>query len=247
MLLQLLLLTSIAVTPVFSCADHTGRSRGELSPYHLARKRQEPTTANAPDTGNSSDPALDWTYDASYNWGSLKPYYATCQTGTQQSPIALSLTNGLSLYHHPRFEGYNRNVTGNWTNWSYGPAFNLDYEKDDYTSLPKMKWDNETAYLKGWHIHAPADHSVGGDRSKLEMHLVHVNSEGLETAVLAIRLDPGASPSPFLTQLPPMIPFVRGAGGSPRQGETPVTGEKPEIVPDVSMNMDLALAAVDRV
>ncbi|KAL8672566.1 MAG: hypothetical protein Q9168_002971 [Polycauliona sp. 1 TL-2023] len=246
MLLQSLLLTALAVTPVLGCADHTGRSRGELSPYHLER-RQQPTNANAPDTTNSSDPAKDWSYDASYNWGSLKPYFATCQTGTQQSPIALSLTNGLSLYHHPTFVGYNRTVTGNWTNWSYGPAFTLDHPKGDYTSLPVLKWDNVTAYLKGWHIHAPADHSVGGDRSKAEMHLVHVDTTGLETAVLAIRLDPGSSPSSFFTQLPPMIPFVRGLGGSPRTGELPTSGEKPKIVQGVSMDMNLVLDGVDHV
>jgi carbonic anhydrase len=70
-----------------------------------------------------------------------------------------------------------------------------------------MKYDNTTLYLRGWHLHAPADHSVGGDRSKSELHMVHVTAEGDEGAVLAIRLDPGVSPSPFFSQLPPMIGF----------------------------------------
>lgn len=70
-----------------------------------------------------------------------------------------------------------------------------------------MTFDNETLYLRGWHLHAPADHSVGGARSKAELHMVHVNEEGEEGAVLAIRLDPGVSPSRFFNQLPPMIGF----------------------------------------
>ncbi|KAL8831502.1 MAG: hypothetical protein Q9170_005259, partial [Blastenia crenularia] len=101
----------------------------------------------------------DWAYDASYNWGAIQPDYGECQTGTQQSPIALSLTAGLSQYHHPTFENYDRNFSGNWTNWGYGPSFNLAHPPDEYTELPSMNWDDETAYLKGWHIHAPADHS----------------------------------------------------------------------------------------
>lgn len=70
-----------------------------------------------------------------------------------------------------------------------------------------MAFHNETLYLVGWHLHAPADHSVAGDRSKAELHMVHANEEGEEGAELAIRLDLGASPSPFFDQLPPMIGF----------------------------------------
>ncbi len=133
--------------------------------------------------------------------------YALCQQGTQQSPIALGLNQGLSQFHQPSFEGYTGNVTGNFYNWGYGPAFTLDHPEDEYTSLPSMTYDNETLYLRGWHLHAPADHSVAGDRSKAELHMVHVDEEGEEGAVLAIRLDPGASPSPFFDHLPPMIGF----------------------------------------
>ncbi|KAL8856301.1 MAG: hypothetical protein Q9178_007065 [Gyalolechia marmorata] len=249
MLLPLFLITSFTVKSAVSCADHTGRQRGHLSPRHIKRQT---ASANNVTTGvtNSSEPLVDWAYDASYDWGAIQPDYATCQTGTQQSPIALSLTNGLSLYHQPYFENYNSNVSGNWTNWSYGPAFTLGHPADDYTSLPAMKWDNVTSYLKGWHIHAPADHSVGGDRSKAELHLVHVDAKGKEIAVLAIRLDPGTAPLPFLTQLPPMIPFISGPDRGPSADVAPgqpARTTKPEVVEDVEMNMSLALNGVDTV
>jgi carbonic anhydrase len=133
--------------------------------------------------------------------------YRTCQEGTNQSPIALGLNQGLAQNHRPSFEGYTGNVTGNFYNWGYGPAYTLDHAKDEYTTLPSMTFDDETLYLRGWHLHAPADHSVGGDRSKSELHMVHVNEKGEEGAVLAIRLDPGLAPSRFFTQLPPLIGF----------------------------------------
>ncbi|KAL8989356.1 MAG: hypothetical protein Q9169_008376, partial [Polycauliona sp. 2 TL-2023] len=224
MLLQSLLVTSVAVTPVFSCAGHLAR-------------RQESTDA---DTGK--DFITDWTYDASYDWGSLKPFFATCQTGTQQSPIGLSSSDGFSQYHQPTFTGYDSNVTGNWSNGGYGPTFDLDNPNNDYTSLPAMTYDNVTVYLSGWHLHAPAEHPVDGQRSRSEMHLVHVTSTGSPAAVLGIRLDPGTggTPSPFFAQLPPMIPFARRSGDD---GDV----MEPEVVQDVSISMDLILEEVARV
>ncbi|KAL8921432.1 MAG: hypothetical protein Q9208_005758 [Pyrenodesmia sp. 3 TL-2023] len=248
---SLLFVSLLLFTSVSGCADHTGRQRGHLS------KRQQANSPNGPNSPNGRGPSgtngtnsssvtPDWAYDASYDWGALQPDYAECQTGTQQSPIALSLTNGLSLYHHPTFQGYDRNVSGNWTNWGYGPAFTLAHPPDEYTGLPSAHWDNETAYLKGWHIHAPADHSVGGDRSKAELHLVHVNSKGKEVAVLAVRLDPGTSTMPFFAQLPKMVPFVTGRGRTPNQdpASRPEDDMKPAVVQDVQMDVGLLLAGV---
>ena len=209
-----LLALACLIVSVFSCADHTGRQRGALA------KRQEVSRTNP------SHITKDWAYDASYNWGAISPDYITCHIGTNQSPLALSLTAGLAHYHHPTFSGY-ENVSGNFSNWGYGPAYNLSHPADDWTTLPVLRWDNETAYLKGWHIHTPADHSVGGDRSKAELHLVHVNSEGHETAVLAIRLDPGTSEQAFFSQLPTYVPY-----------------HDPKPVQNVKLNINLILEAV---
>jgi carbonic anhydrase len=133
--------------------------------------------------------------------------YELCQTGTQQSPIPLGLNQGLSKRHSLDFSRYTSNTTGNFFNWGYGPAFTAHHDENDYTSLPSMVFNNETVYLKGWHIHAPADHSVGGARSKAELHYVHVDTSGKYRAVLAIRLDPGSHYSAFFGQMPAIIGF----------------------------------------
>lgn len=168
-----------------------------------------------------------WAYEASFNWGQIDPLYQLCQTGTQQSPIALSLSNGLSLNYIPTFNNYTGKTTGMFRNWGYGPAFSLS--RDVLTSDPSFTYDNETAYLAGWHIQAPADHSVGGDCSKAEMHFVHADSDDHEKAVLAFRLDPGNSDASFFSQLPPMIGFNE-------------TGA--EYQQEISMDLDLALSSV---
>jgi carbonic anhydrase len=199
MIFQSLLLAAAMVPSVLGCPQHTNNKRARVQSRQLQSEPDANTTQN------------DWAYEASFNWGRINPEYALCQTGTQQSPIALSLGNGLALNHVPKFN-YNGSIAGNFYNWGYGPAFtiasnNEEEENVDYTTHPSFTYDNVTAYLKGWHIHAPADHSVGGDRSKAELHLVHVDAKGHEVAVMAIRLDPGNFNSTFFSQLPPMIGF----------------------------------------
>lgn len=175
-------------------------------------------------------PQTDWAYETSFNWARINPSmsqmkliittdgtthclltthahlpdYTLCQTGTQQSPIALNLNQGLSLNHIIDFN-YNGNITGNFHNWQYGPAFTVVNEDKNWANNPSITYDNETVYLKGWHIHTPADHTVGGDRSKAELHFVHVDANGKERAVLAFRLDPGNADNAFFSQIPKMI------------------------------------------
>jgi carbonic anhydrase len=191
MIYQKILFVAALVPSALSCPDHSNNVHSHL----LGRQ-----TPSSPPINIT---APDWAYQASYDWGSIRPAYRLCQTGTQQSPIPLSLTNGLSLNHVPTFS-YPASSAGNFYNWGHGPAFTLAHN-GDWTTHPTFTFDNQTGYLKGWHIHAPADHSVGGDRSKAEMHLVHVDASGHELAVLAIRLDAGNFNSSFFEQLPGMI------------------------------------------
>ncbi|KAJ9635105.1 hypothetical protein H2199_008591 [Coniosporium tulheliwenetii] len=219
-MLPSLLALAAAVPAVLGCAQHDN-----YRPLPHFGKRQITT--------NPGRTVTDWAYEASYNWGRINETYRECQVGTQQSPIALNLNQGLSQRHIPSFGGYtnssgSQNVTGNFYNWGYGPAFTLHHEDGVWDTLPSMTFDNETVYLRGWHIHSPADHTVGGDRSKAELHYVHVDEEGHEAAVLAIRLDPGITSSPFFAQLPPMIGF----------NET-------EVMEGVTLNPALALDAVN--
>ncbi|KAF2173910.1 hypothetical protein M409DRAFT_62129 [Zasmidium cellare ATCC 36951] len=173
-------------------------------------------------------------YQESDDWGRLNPAWELCQTGTQQSPIPLRLDQGLSRFHTLEFN-YPNTSSGDFHNWGYGPATTFLGENGaGVTSLPSAQFDennvNETVYLASWHIHAPADHSVQGDRSKAELHLVHADAQGNERAVLAIRIDPGNSDSGFFRQLPAFIGFNS-------------TGESR---PNTSMNMNLALDEIDR-
>ncbi|TEA10409.1 Carbonic anhydrase [Colletotrichum sidae] len=186
-----MLLGLLMASEALACAGHRN--------YHAMDTRKRDTNPDPPKDA-------DWAYEASFNWGRINPNYTLCQTGTQQSPIALSLKNGLGLNHILRFN-YPNKTAGNFYNWNYGPAFTVTHPEGVYTNNPSFTYDDKTLYLSGWHIHSPADHSVEGDKSKAELHLVHVDAEGREKAVLAIRLDPGNANNTFFSQLPRMIGF----------------------------------------
>lgn len=134
--------------------------------------------------------------------------------------------NGLSLNHQIEFD-YPKNVTGNLYNSGYGPAFTVTNDGDSFDQNPAITFDNETVYLSGWHIHAPADHTVAGYRSKAEMHFVHVDAAGNPKAVLGFRIDPGNKADAFFSQLPKMVGF--------NDTETEV---------EINLDLNLALDAV---
>ncbi|KAJ8066455.1 hypothetical protein OCU04_005515 [Sclerotinia nivalis] len=131
----------------------------------------------------------DWTYDAAYNWGMINENYTTCQTGAQQSPIHLETATGFSKTHVPTFN-YSTATPGSLYNWGYGAAFSLTANTTNLSGNPSMTFDNETVYLKGWHIHAPADHTIDSTRPKAELHFVHATASGKERAVVALMIDP---------------------------------------------------------
>jgi len=191
MLFTALALTSLVSVTTLACPEHT------FSRRHHEYKRAE--TSN-----------VTWAYEASYDWGRLSEDFHLCQDGSQQSPVPLLLTQGLSLNHIPTFH-YPNATAGEFFNWGYGPAMTFAHPEGNYTSLPSVTFEengkNETVYMTGWHIHSPADHSVQGDRSKSELHFVHVNATGAPRAVLGFRIDPGNQESPFFQSLPTLISF----------------------------------------
>ncbi|KAJ8105247.1 hypothetical protein OPT61_g10295 [Boeremia exigua] len=139
-----------------------------------------------------------WNYDVSCDWGKLDPSYIACRNGTQQSPINLTHKAALSKKNQPNFAYKNKPTTGILSNWGYGPSFTLSPPGGDYSKLPKITFGTEEAFLIGWHIHTPAEHTIDGSRSRAEMHLVHVTRHGIPRSVVGIFIDPGKAESKFV-------------------------------------------------
>ncbi|KAF2418997.1 carbonic anhydrase [Tothia fuscella] len=210
MFFQSIILFSSSLFTTWACPEHSYDESGSA-----LQKRAE---------------GQDWAYEASYNWGMINENYTLCQTGTMQSPIPLLFTQGLSLGHKPTFSNAAQ-VAGTFLNWGYGPGFTVAKNLSSTTTVTFEDGKdgvNETAYLKGWHIHSPADHSVQADRSKAELHFVYGDASGADRAVFAFRVDPGNTRSAFFDQLPAMISFR----------------EKKRQIP-ISMDLELALEEVN--
>lgn len=142
-----------------------------------------------------------------HNLANAPTDYHLCQSGTHQSPINIA-TPELSVHHKPSFEGYqDASLPGNFFNWQFAPAWTPQHPEDDVTGLPSMKFDDQEAFLIGWHMHVPSEHLINGKRSRAEIHLVHADEHDEEVAVVGIRVAVGDHESPFFKQLGPLIHY----------------------------------------
>ncbi|KIW41536.1 uncharacterized protein PV06_07085 [Exophiala oligosperma] len=196
-MLSNIFLACVLTTTVLGCADHSNHL------LHPHARRDLPIQEIDPGRDHN-----DWTYEVSSDWGYINPKYSLCQNGTQQAPIGLSTAQGFSQVHKLTFGNYAQNVSGNYFNWGYGPAFTPHYDKQSVSSLPNITFDGVTGYMVGWHTHAPGEHPVDGRRGRAEIHFVHADAEGNYVGVLAMRINPsGNTDSKFVAQWPGFIGF----------------------------------------
>ena len=131
------------------------------------------------------------------NWANL-PDSKTCGTGTTQSPIKLPPKDTLKPGPENVEFHYTGKVTAEVWNTQHvievcalkgAPLHECKGEspKDIYITVkngPKGK----DFYLKEFHLHAPAEHTYNGREPALEVHLVHVATDGA-VAVIGILMN----------------------------------------------------------
>lgn len=139
-------------------------------------------TIRASRAGFSYNP---YAYNGPANWGN-DPDYATCSSGTSQSPVDLPRTaDSYNFYGGP------------------GPSFytaTFDYEKNANNFEFKCKQDRSCGstvfrgieyYLVNIHMHSPSEHTISGAQFPLEMHMVHQASPD-QLAVIPTFFEPSA-------------------------------------------------------
>ncbi|CAO2202294.1 unnamed protein product [Urochloa humidicola] len=139
-------------------------------------------------------------------WGEINPSWVTCSKGRTQSPIGLSADRA-----KPKSSlGY--------LDYSYRPA-EASVVNRGHDIAVKFSGDagslviNGTAYyLKQLHWHTPSEHTVGGRRYDMEVHLVH-QAAGAEKKIAVVgvlyKRKRSNRPDPFLRMLEPAIRRVR--------------------------------------
>ena len=153
----------------------------------------EPTSAatSAPTAAASAEakPAAPphWTYhgeEGPEKWGELSPDYATCKSGTSQSPIDIVTKKAESDKALKLIE------------FNYGAAIPLSIFNNGHTvqvqngGAATMKAAGSEWKLVQVHFHAPSEHSIDGKLLDLEAHFVHANDKG-ELAVVGLLFKKG--------------------------------------------------------
>lgn len=144
-----------------------------------------------------ADHAGHWAYTgegAPETWGDLKPEFATCKTGKEQSPI--DITGEMP-------------VKGGPIKFAYAPfplkALNNGHTIQANNSVPNsIEIDGAKFDLLQIHFHAPSEHTIDGKHADMELHMVHKNAEG-KLAVVGLMLNKGAD-NPVVASLWSHIP-----------------------------------------
>ena len=149
---------------------------------------------------------IPWAYEGEggpQNWSRLKSEFATCSSGTRQSPI--DIRDGIKVTLEPiKFDyksSYFRIVdNGHTIQVSVGPGLNI-------TVMGK------TYELQQFHFHRPAEERIDGRAFDMVVHLVHKDLDG-KLAVVAVLLDRGVE-HPTIQTLWNNLPLEKNASYQP--------------------------------
>jgi carbonic anhydrase len=153
------------------------------------------------DARNDEHERVHWGYDgkgAPPSWGELKPEFAACGVGKQQSPI--DIQDGARLDLEPiKFE-YRPAPLRIIDN---GHTVQVNYAEGSSITVSGVRYD-----LKQFHFHKPAEERVNGKVYDMVVHLVHQSADG-RLAVVAVLMEAGP-PNPFVASLWPSLPLESG-------------------------------------
>ena len=114
------------------------------------------------------------------HWASLKPEFATCGSGKNQSPI--DLAGFIEAELQPIAFNYGSTANEIVNN---GHTIQANYQPGSTITV-----DGHTFELKQFHFHSPSENTIDGESFPLEAHLVHADKDG-NLAVVAVMFREG--------------------------------------------------------
>jgi carbonic anhydrase len=145
--------------------------------------------------------SIHWAYSGEFGpqaWGSLKPEFAKCSTGTRQSPIDIRDGFAVELepvQFHYRPSGFSVIDNGHTVQVDVGPGNGIEVMGRRYDLLQ-------------FHFHRPSEERINGRAFDMVAHLVHKDAEG-RLAVVAVLLDRG-SIQPLIQTVWNNLPLEKG-------------------------------------
>lgn len=152
-----------------------------------------------------------WNYEPGTGpeeWGELHPDYASCSRGESRSPIDIEAASGEGL----------TNIV-----FDYGTVSPLPLINNGNTILVPVPAGNgievdDLRYeLLQFHFHSPSEHTVDGLAYAMELHLVHLASDGA-IAVVSVLFADGAGHE----ALQPVFEAFPALPGAPAQVNDPI-------------------------
>ena len=159
--------------------------------------------------GQAPNPhAAHWSYGGEggpEQWGQLKPEFATCATGSRQSPI--DIRSGVKVDLEPIQFDYRPSAFGVIDN---GHTIQVNVGGGNAIEVQGRRYD-----LVQFHFHRPSEERINGRQFDMVAHLVHKDPEG-RLAVVAVLLDRGGVAQPLIQTVWNNLPLEKGSEVSVR-------------------------------
>lgn len=136
--------------------------------------------------GTTAAQEVHWGYEGEHgpeHWGEIN---AVCAEGTEQSPIDIPAdapTHAADILFS--YQPSNLNILNN------GHTIQVNYDPGSYIMVGDTRYN-----LFQFHFHALSEHTVQGEHTGMEVHLVHQSDAG-EYAVVGVLMDEGAQNAAF--------------------------------------------------
>lgn len=131
----------------------------------------------------ASEGHAHWGYEgegAPEHWAELSGDFATCKSGTMQSPVDLDGSIRAELVPlEMKYRAVPLKVLNN------GHTIQVD-QKD----AGSMTFRGQEYQLVQFHFHTPSEHTVSGQPRQMEAHFVHKDAQG-RLAVVGVMINPG--------------------------------------------------------
>ncbi len=131
-------------------------------------------------------------------WGSMKPEFSACSTGTRQSPI--DIRDGITVDLDPVQFDYRPSGFGVIDN---GHTVQVNVAPGNSIQVMGRRFD-----LAQFHFHRPSEERINGRQFDMVVHLVHKDMEG-RLAVVAVLLDRGSA-QPLVQTVWNNLPLEKG-------------------------------------
>lgn len=152
--------------------------------------------------------AAHWSYGGEggpEQWGQLKPEFATCASGSRQSPI--DIRSGVKVDLEPIQFDYRPSAFGVIDN---GHTIQVNVGGGNAIEVQGRRYD-----LVQFHFHRPSEERINGRQFDMVAHLVHKDPEG-RLAVVAVLLDRGGVAQPLIQTVWNNLPLEKGSEVSVR-------------------------------